>query len=56
MMAQWEGLKTLDLVDLTEELECAEEKIKERQAKYFGPNFFILFPGKNLIDVIGRQL
>lgn len=41
-MAQWEGLKTLDLVDLTEELECAEEKIKERQTKYFGPNLFYL--------------
>lgn len=28
------------LVDLMVELECAEEKINERQAKYFGPNLF----------------
>ena len=34
------GSENMYLVDLMVELECAEEKINERQAKYFGPNLF----------------
>lgn len=50
------GSENTYLVDLMVELECAEEKIMRDRSSILVQTCFILSLGKNLIDVIERQL